>query len=158
MPLAFLGALLLLLFLLPWRRQAAGRRPGGGTKAFFFFLHILYTFLDICWGKSWPFPLPPRLSLLPPLGPRGDVLVKGGAVSRRQFCDSADSCLGIKHSLPQIRVFLDPLCVIRLSGKISFQPLFFFTLLTLFISLRAKSLINNLDCRAGAESTRAIAA
>lgn len=156
MPLAFLGALLLLLFLLPWRRQAAGRRPGSGTKVFF--LHIVYTFLDIRRGKSWPFPFPPRPSLLPPFGPRGDILVKGGAASRRQFCDSADSCLGIKQSLPQISVFLDPLCVIRLSGKTSFQPVFFFNVVDTFHQLRAKSLINNPDSGAGVESTRVIAA
>ena len=108
MPLAFLGALLLLLlFLLPQWRQAVGRRPeaGGQTninsreyqaasctpRSVYLYLetgqkrptiHLLAAESSHFRNWPFPFPLPLRLSLLLlPLGPRGELLIKGGAAS-----------------------------------------------------------------------------
>lgn len=97
MPLAFLGALLLLLFLLPQWRQAVGRRPKAGeqinmkhspAQLIYFRKHDKRCpthLTEPSHSGDWPFPfpLPFGLSLLLfTLGPRGELLIKGGAASR----------------------------------------------------------------------------
>lgn len=137
MPFAFLGVLLLFLFLFPQWWQAVGRRPGRRTNKYELWWArcvLPSTSRFIYLGKhdkrypsrhlaaepshivNWPFPfpLPFGLSLLLlPFGPRGELLIRGGAANRQEQRGQLsvlfiDGIWNVKFQLEELN-FLNPI-------------------------------------------------